>query len=345
MRSSTATLALLLGACLLASSTFNVADARPRSLSGWFDDFKDKIKDTFEGVKDAASDAGDQIRDSASDIGDSVKDAANNIGDASSDIRDKIKDAASDLRDKLKDAASDAGDNLKDNVGDAVDKAVDSSDYCPPPNFDTQANFDEFIRAPWYVQKQEPLIYQMEDSLFCVRSLYRPLKDNPKDGLRVFNYANKGKVNGPSTGAINFFGVEIPTGALPEHPGSTSPTTEQYRTVPGVEIPTVAIPEDPNSTSPTAASKLKVGPQFPGILGEIKAAYSSYWIAAAGVLESDEGYDWAIIVGGEPDYDANGLCSPNTHSRIFGKDLSRYSYSGVCGCSLGPLSTLLLLLP
>jgi hypothetical protein len=56
---------------------------------------------------------------------------------------------------------------------------------------------------------QVPLIYQPEDQLFCVRAKYVPLDaDNPLKGLTVYNYANKGEVNGEVTGTSSGWGPE-----------------------------------------------------------------------------------------------------------------------------------------
>jgi hypothetical protein len=61
---------------------------------------------------------------------------------------------------------------------------------CPPPGFDAVQNFDveRWIAAPWYVQAQEPLIYQPADELYCVRARYSPLDPaNALAGLEVQN--------------------------------------------------------------------------------------------------------------------------------------------------------------
>jgi lipocalin len=75
---------------------------------------------------------------------------------------------------------------------------------CPPAGFDSVGptfNLTRYISAPWYVQMQQPLSYQPESQLYCVRAEYIPLGESLEDGLRVNNYANDGAVNGPVVGS------------------------------------------------------------------------------------------------------------------------------------------------
>ncbi|GFH29795.1 uncharacterized protein HaLaN_28520 [Haematococcus lacustris] len=46
-----------------------------------------------------------------------------------------------------------------------------------------------------------PVSYQKAEDLNCVRAVYKPVDStNLKAGLTVFNYANRGAVNGPVDG-------------------------------------------------------------------------------------------------------------------------------------------------
>jgi len=171
---------------------------------------------------------------------------------------------------------------------------------CPPEGFDSVANFDinTYIEAPWYVQAQVPLIYQSKDQLFCVKATYKPInEDDPEAGVIVYNYANQGRVNGPSMG-----------------------TSEDDDFL-------VALPAEHGSTSPTAASKLEVGPKaISGISFLRGAAFGPYWVVAVGESEAaaavDEppaypgvtpgsrvAYDWAVVAGGAPDSRSNDACT------------------------------------
>eukprot|EP00798_Chlamydomonas_sp_ICE-L_P011487 gene11487-34202_t len=125
----------------------------------------------------------------------------------------------------------------------------------------------------------------------------------------------------------------------------------------GSQAALIALPEDPESDSITAASKLKVGIKLPGRFGSraVEASFGPYWVAAAGVLTSKSGYDWATVVGGEPKFKAGGVltsksgydwaivvggepkfkaggeslgCRPNSGRSIAGQDVSSYSYQG-----------------
>lgn len=54
---------------------------------------------------------------------------------------------------------------------------------------------------------QVPLIYQPEDSLYCVRAQYEPLdEDDLSVGLRVVNTANRGGVDGEPVGTVRLPG-------------------------------------------------------------------------------------------------------------------------------------------
>eukprot|EP01026_Neomeris_dumetosa_P006444 TRINITY_DN12046_c0_g1_i1.p1 TRINITY_DN12046_c0_g1~~TRINITY_DN12046_c0_g1_i1.p1 ORF type:complete len:240 (-),score=40.15 TRINITY_DN12046_c0_g1_i1:295-1014(-) len=144
---------------------------------------------------------------------------------------------------------------------------------CPPPGFTAVQNFGlddlaKFIAAPWYVQQQMATAQQPEDYLYCTTASYTPLDpSNVADGVKVLNYANKGKVNGPPIGT---------SGA-----GDSN-------------LQLIAIVPDP-----TMASKLRVG--LPSLRPVQKVSYGDYWIVAVKPSANETiGYDWAIISGGPP---------------------------------------------
>ncbi|KAJ9505227.1 hypothetical protein QJQ45_024298 [Haematococcus lacustris] len=163
-----------------------------------------------------------------------------------------------------------------------------SAATCPPEKFDSVADFSlaAYIAAPWYVQKQVPVSYQKAEDLNCVRAVYKPVDStNLKAGLTVFNYANRGAVNGPVDGT-----------------SQAQPNQTQLLAVP-----------DPDASGPTAASKLLVGPAFLKTLlaaGAWKAAFGPYWVVAVGPSANKTiAYDWAIITGGAPNTPTeNGKC-------------------------------------
>ncbi|KAI7836634.1 hypothetical protein COHA_009519 [Chlorella ohadii] len=164
---------------------------------------------------------------------------------------------------------------------------------CPPPGFDALQSFDvnQYIAQRWYVQKQEPLVYQPEDRLFCVFAEYKPLEEDPLDGLLVNNYANEGGINGPVVGTSQVNGGPWTTATIPDK---------------------------------RRPSKLRVGialggsESSPGIrLGR----GGDYWVVAAGQSEgpanrSGSLYDWAIVTGGSPDRRSNGACAAGSSSDL-----------------------------
>lgn len=146
---------------------------------------------------------------------------------------------------------------------------------CPPPGFDSVKGLDlmKYVSAPWYVQEQMPVAYQSVEDLYCVRARYQLQdQDDLSKGITVYNYANKGKVNGPAEGTSGTGGSSFQLQAV----------------VPNLDD----------------ASKLLVGPSFlEKLLGKDLAEkfYGDYWVVAAGLSSNETlGYDWAIISGGPP---------------------------------------------
>eukprot|EP01026_Neomeris_dumetosa_P010183 TRINITY_DN1375_c0_g1_i5.p1 TRINITY_DN1375_c0_g1~~TRINITY_DN1375_c0_g1_i5.p1 ORF type:complete len:246 (-),score=36.43 TRINITY_DN1375_c0_g1_i5:183-920(-) len=145
---------------------------------------------------------------------------------------------------------------------------------CPPPGFDAQKPFTiddlaEYISAPWYIQQQMPVSYQSVEDLYCVTAKYVPLDEKDlSQGVKVINYANEGKVNGPASGTSGAAGDNFPLIAI-------VPKAEQ-------------------------ASKLRVGISYLRFINQI--TFGDYWIVATGSSANNTQYefDWAIISGGAP---------------------------------------------
>lgn len=161
---------------------------------------------------------------------------------------------------------------------------------CPPPGFDSVKGLDlrKYVSAPWYVQEQMPVAYQSVEDLYCVRARYQPKdEDDLSKGITVYNYANKGEVNGLAEGTSGTGGS-------------------------GFELQAV-VPD------PDDASKLLVGPTFlEELLGRELAEkfYGDYWVVAVGQSSNETlGYDWAIISGGPPR--TRGVDGCVTGSKLF----------------------------
>lgn len=131
-------------------------------------------------------------------------------------------------------------------------------------------NLTEWTRATWFIQEQQLTEYQKAEDLFCVTATYDQ-DDKSKVPFfsgtvrTVYNYANKGAVNGPAMGFVN----------------STAPNLCAR-----VE----------NDTKP---SKLLVAPCFlPNNFA------GDYWVMAYGTFEDpvsgSEQYTWGVVSGGQP---------------------------------------------
>eukprot|EP01062_Namystynia_karyoxenos_P056853 TRINITY_DN47781_c0_g1_i1.p1 TRINITY_DN47781_c0_g1~~TRINITY_DN47781_c0_g1_i1.p1 ORF type:complete len:256 (+),score=112.27 TRINITY_DN47781_c0_g1_i1:79-768(+) len=148
---------------------------------------------------------------------------------------------------------------------------------CAPVQVQQSFNLTEWIRATWYVQRQQVNGYQPKDKLFCVAATYnstnmgKPVKVPffSGDVVAVFNDANDGKVNGPV--AQNF-----------SKPGF-GPLCARV----------------PDAGEP---AKLLVAPCFlPNALG------GDYWIVAAG--PSADNYEWGLVSAGQPSVERDDGCT------------------------------------
>ena len=177
------------------------------------------------------------------------------------------------------------------------------SHVCPPPEFDSfpNLNLSSFISKPWFVQKQTPLAYQPQSTFFCVRAFYVPFNASDLNkGLRVFNYANRLKVNGNSMGS----GIA----------NNKSSTVFQMAAVPNSLVfpPNRSFSGKPSNPL-TEASKLIVGGERAAlaaakrespVLNNLDRSLGPYWIVW---YQPDL---WAIISGGPPVYAGkNSTCT------------------------------------
>ena len=74
---------------------------------------------------------------------------------------------------------------------------------CPPVATQGDFNLDEWVRASWYIQEQQVTGYQSPEDLFCVVATYeiegREVPGFDGTVVSVYNYQNRGAVNGPGT--------------------------------------------------------------------------------------------------------------------------------------------------
>lgn len=141
-----------------------------------------------------------------------------------------------------------------------------SSSACKTVNTSDPFDLKNYTAHPWYVQQQQVINYQPLDSLFCVRASYTLAEGG--GSVSVLNTANVGGVKGPAQNA------------------------DMMRLR--------ALVEDTSGQTPP--SKLLVGPNFLP-----RFAYGPYWVVAVSPSEpraaddpAGEGYDWAVVSGGQP---------------------------------------------
>merc|ERR1719282_283730 len=67
------------------------------------------------------------------------------------------------------------------------------SDNCPPVPVQNNFNLTTFTDGPWYAQMGQPVAYLTKEELYCVVANYTLTGPT---SVKVFNYANKDKVNG-----------------------------------------------------------------------------------------------------------------------------------------------------
>ena len=148
---------------------------------------------------------------------------------------------------------------------------------CPQVHLQTvpQVNISEYIRKSWYIQQQQVNAYQSEDELYCVTATY--------------NIDNKSKVpffDGKVISVYNYANYEKINGEP-------------------IGINQVLCAREPDPKNP---EKLIVSPCYlPNLLG------GPYWILAVGPKSNQ--YDWAIVIGGQPnDRVSNTTCTTSENT-------------------------------
>jgi len=145
-------------------------------------------------------------------------------------------------------------------------------DDCPAVSVQENFNITNFVEGgKWYIQQQMVVEYLPASQNFCVTAQYS-FTDAGKSEVHVHNYDNSGGVN-----------------------GQVYDSDKRLAILGGICA---------DLDDPTQPAKLMVGPcKLPrGLPG----ARGAYWIIAAG--PSEEGYEWALISGGQPTIKAAGGC-------------------------------------
>nr|QFG74624.1 MAG: hypothetical protein [Megaviridae environmental sample] len=100
---------------------------------------------------------------------------------------------------------------------------VGFSNSCSPVSLQTDPplNITEYISKSWYVQQQQLNGYQSLNDLYCVTATYNVDKNSHVpffDGtvISVYNYANRGKVNGQYTNNSTVLCAREPNSSAPE---------------------------------------------------------------------------------------------------------------------------------
>jgi hypothetical protein len=166
--------------------------------------------------------------------------------------------------------------------------AVTTETACTPLTVQEDFNITEYLRATWYVQKQQKNGYQPLSSLNCVTATYNetyngvPAKVPFFSGevFTVYNDCRKDSKDGP---VCNNF---------------TSPDFK----------PSFAIPLCGRVPDTTTPAKITVAPcKLPNIFA------GNYWVAAAG--PRPDNYQYAIVVAGQPSVElSDGCTTPDTCS-------------------------------
>lgn len=157
---------------------------------------------------------------------------------------------------------------------------------CPDQQVQEGFNLTEFIRATWYVQKQQLNGYQPANSLNCVAATYNETYHGAKETvpffsgrvLTVYNDCRIGSKDGPVCNAF------------------TAPDFKR----------SFAVPLCARERNPSQPAKLSVAPcKLPNFLT------GDYWVAAAGPSPDD--YQYAVVIAGQPSVQkTDGCTTPDT---------------------------------
>jgi len=143
---------------------------------------------------------------------------------------------------------------------------------CPTVTVQPDFNITEYVRAKWYIHQQMVVSYLPKENNYCVTAEYTMKTET---SVKVHNYANQDKVNGPVYDSDNTLSI-----------------------LGGIcgEIQDEKVP-----------AKLLVGPcRVPFH----KFTYGPYWIIAAGPSPSN--YEWALVSGGQPTNETPDGCRTGT---------------------------------
>jgi len=150
-------------------------------------------------------------------------------------------------------------------------------------------NNTEYLRASWFVQKQQVNGYQPREKLFCVMATYNETFRGKK--LKLSGGAPKGgyfhAFNNGNYKATN--GVSLENHASPKF------------------TPSFATPLCARQYQKDVPAAVKVAP-----CGLPKSFSGDYWVVEAGPTQDN--YDWAIISAGQPSVKlSDGLCTTPTY--------------------------------
>jgi hypothetical protein len=170
----------------------------------------------------------------------------------------------------------------------AAATAVGASAACADVETQSDFNLTEYVRASWYIQKQQVNGYQSEDRLNCVVATYNETYHGTPSSvpffggtvLTVFNDCNVGEKNGPVSN--NY----------------TSPDFKR----------SFASPLCARQTSIEHPERLEVAPcLLPNFFA------GNYWVLHAG--PSPDNYEYAAVIAGQPTVEKeDGCTTPDTCS-------------------------------
>jgi hypothetical protein len=159
---------------------------------------------------------------------------------------------------------------------------------CPTLQVKSGFNLTEWIRASWYMHRQQVNGYQPADQLYCVVATYNEsFRGTPKKVplfsgkvITVYNNCNKGKTNGPV---------------------SHNATDPNFKG--GFGDPLCA-----RDKYPAEPAKIVVAPcPLPNFLA------GNYWVVEAG--PAPDNYEYGIIIAGQPTVqNSDGCTTPSTCS-------------------------------
>jgi len=159
---------------------------------------------------------------------------------------------------------------------------------CAPLTVQSDFNTTEYLRASWYVQKQQKNGYQPESSLYCVVATY----NNTYHGT-------------PPT--VPFFSGQVFSVFNDCHDGGKNKPVCNNFTSPDFK-PGFGTPLCGRVPHPAEPAKITVAPcKLPNLLS------GNYWVAAAG--PTPDNYEYALIIAGQPTVQKeDGCTTPDTCS-------------------------------